>query len=80
MPPIRVLIVDDSVVIRKLLCDALSSSPEVAVAGTASSGALALAKVPQLNPDVITLDIDNSGFRIAFRERGRADRRAHRKP
>src|SRR5437588_1821530 len=62
MPPIRVLIVDDSVVIRKLLCDALSSSPEVAVAGTASSGALALAKVPQLNPDVITLDIEMPGM------------------
>ena len=57
MAPIRVLIVDDSVVVRKLLAEALASSPEIGVAGTASSGAIALAKIPQLNPDVITLDI-----------------------
>jgi two-component system, chemotaxis family, protein-glutamate methylesterase/glutaminase len=62
MPPVRVLIVDDSVVVRKLLCEALTSSPEVKVAGTASSGAIALAKIPQLNPDVITLDIEMPGL------------------
>jgi two-component system, chemotaxis family, protein-glutamate methylesterase/glutaminase len=62
MLPVRVLIVDDSVVVRKLLCEALASSPEVKVAGTASSGAIALAKIPQLNPDVITLDIEMPGL------------------
>ncbi len=62
MPPVRVLIVDDSVVVRKLLCEALASSPEVEVAGIASSGAIALAKIPQLNPDVITLDIEMPGL------------------
>lgn len=62
MLPVRVLIVDDSVVVRKLLCEALASSGEVHVAGTASSGALALAKIPQLNPDVITLDIEMPGL------------------
>ena len=62
MPPIRVLVVDDSVVVRKLLCDALASSAEVSVAGTASNGALALARIPQLNPDVITLDIEMPGM------------------
>lgn len=62
MLPVRVLIVDDSVVIRKLLCHALSSSAELQVAGTASSGAIALAKIPQLNPDVVTLDIEMSGL------------------
>ena len=62
MPPVRVLVVDDSVVVRKLLSDALASSPEVTVAGMASTGALALAKIPQLNPDVITLDIEMPGL------------------
>jgi two-component system, chemotaxis family, protein-glutamate methylesterase/glutaminase len=62
MLPVRVLVVDDSVVVRKLLCEALSSNAEVEVAGTASSGAIALAKIPQLNPDVITLDIEMPGL------------------
>lgn len=62
MLPVRVLIVDDSVVVRKLLCDALGSSPEIQLAGTASSGALALAKIPQINPDVVTLDIEMPGL------------------
>lgn len=62
MLPVRVLVVDDSVVVRKLLCEALASSTEVQLAGTASSGAIALAKIPQLNPDVITLDIEMPGL------------------
>jgi len=62
MLPVRILIVDDSVVVRKLLCEALASSPEVELAGTASSGAIALAKIPQLNPDVLTLDIEMPGL------------------
>jgi two-component system, chemotaxis family, protein-glutamate methylesterase/glutaminase len=62
MLPVRVLIVDDSVVVRKLVSEALASSAEIQVAGTASSGAIALAKIPQLNPDVITLDIEMPGL------------------
>jgi two-component system chemotaxis response regulator CheB len=62
MPPVRVLIVDDSVVVRKLLCEALANCAEVTVAGTASNGSIALAKIPQLNPDVITLDIEMPGL------------------
>jgi two-component system chemotaxis response regulator CheB len=62
MPPIRVLVVDDSVVVRKLLSETLASTPGIQLAGTASSGALALAKIPQLNPDVITLDIEMPGL------------------
>src|SRR5580693_4713448 len=58
MPPIRVLIVDDSVVIRKVLCDALSADPDIEVAATAADGRIALAKIPQLNPDLVTLDIE----------------------
>lgn len=58
MPPIRVLVVDDSVVIRKVLCDVLASDPDIAVAGTASDGRLALQRIAQLNPDLITLDVE----------------------
>jgi len=58
MPPIRILIVDDSVVIRKVLSDALASDPAVTVAGTASDGRIALAKITQLRPDLVTLDVE----------------------
>lgn len=62
MPPVRVLIVDDSVVVRKLLSEALGANTQIELAGTASSGVTALAKIPQLNPDVITLDIEMPGM------------------
>ena len=55
---IRVLIVDDSVVIRRLITKALSEDADLEIVGTASNGSIALAKIPQVNPDVITLDID----------------------
>ena len=58
---LRVLVVDDSVVVRKVLSDLLSSHPATEVAGTAASGDLALAKLDQLKPDVITLDIEMPG-------------------
>jgi two-component system, chemotaxis family, protein-glutamate methylesterase/glutaminase len=62
MPPVRVLVVDDSAVFRKLLSLALESSSEVQIAGTASSGATALSRIQQLNPDIITLDIEMPGM------------------
>ncbi len=58
MRKIRVLVVDDSVVIRRLLTDVLSQDPEIELAGTAPNGRIALAKLPQLNPDIVTLDIE----------------------
>ena len=61
IPPgarIRVLVVDDSVVIRRLVAHALSEDPAVEVVGAASNGAIALERIAQLNPDVITLDIE----------------------
>lgn len=58
MRKIRVLVVDDSVVIRRLLTDILSQDPEIELAGTAPNGRIALAKLPQVNPDVVTLDIE----------------------
>jgi two-component system chemotaxis response regulator CheB len=57
----RVLIVDDSVVLRRGLTAALSRDPDVAVAGSASSGRIALMKIPLLRPDIVALDIDMPG-------------------
>ena len=58
MQKIRVLIVDDAVVVRRLLSDVLEGDPALEVAGTAANGRIALAKIPQTNLDAITLDID----------------------
>jgi two-component system, chemotaxis family, protein-glutamate methylesterase/glutaminase len=58
MNAIRILVVDDSVVIRKLLSDILSGDPGLQVVGTASNGRIALAKIAPLKPDLITLDIE----------------------
>jgi two-component system chemotaxis response regulator CheB len=54
----RVLVVDDSVVIRRALSAALAARPEILVAGAASNGRIALMKIPLLRPDVVALDID----------------------
>ena len=45
MPPIRVLVVDDSVVIRRLVTDALSADDEVEVAAIAANGSIALQRL-----------------------------------
>jgi two-component system chemotaxis response regulator CheB len=58
MTPIRILVVDDSVVIRKLLSDTLSEDRSLQVVGVASDGRIALAKIPLLKPDLITLDVE----------------------
>ena len=58
MRKIRILIVDDSVVVRRLMDNVLSTDPALEVAGSAATGRIALAKIPQVNPDLITLDID----------------------
>jgi two-component system, chemotaxis family, protein-glutamate methylesterase/glutaminase len=58
MTKIRVLIVDDSVVIRRLVGDLLSSDPVLEVVGAAANGRIALEKIPQVNPDVVTLDVE----------------------
>jgi two-component system, chemotaxis family, protein-glutamate methylesterase/glutaminase len=55
---IRVLVVDDSVVIRRLVTQALEPDPMIEVVGAASNGSIGLQRIPQLNPDVITLDIE----------------------
>jgi two-component system chemotaxis response regulator CheB len=53
---IRALIVDDAVVIRRMLTETLQSDPEIEVVGSASNGKIALMKIPHLKPDIITLD------------------------
>src|ERR1035441_2190626 len=55
---IRVLVVDDSVVIRRLVTHALEEDPLIEVVGAASNGALALERIPQVNPDAVTLDVE----------------------
>jgi two-component system chemotaxis response regulator CheB len=54
----RVLVVDDSVVARRVIADILSDEEALEVVGTAANGRIALAKIPLLKPDVITLDVD----------------------
>jgi two-component system, chemotaxis family, protein-glutamate methylesterase/glutaminase len=58
MRKIRTLIVDDAVVVRQLVSRALGEDPQVEVVGTAPNGRIALSKVEQLSPDVVTLDLD----------------------
>src|SRR4051794_7913424 len=55
---ISVLVVDDSVVVRRLIVDALGGAKGIQVVGTASNGLLAQAKIDQLQPDDITMDIE----------------------
>ena len=55
---IRVMVVDDSAVIRRLVTHALEEDPAIDVVGAASNGIIALQRIPQFNPDVITLDIE----------------------
>ena len=58
MNPIRVMVVDDSVVVRKIVTDVLSEDPGIEVVGTAVNGKVAVAKLAQLEPDLITMDIE----------------------
>jgi two-component system, chemotaxis family, protein-glutamate methylesterase/glutaminase len=58
MPKIRVLVVDDSAVFRRALSDELSRDPELEVVGTAANGRIALAKLGQLSPDLVILDVE----------------------
>ena len=56
------LIVDDSLVIRHLLKVALEEAPDIEVVGSEASGLTALERIPELKPDVITLDIEMPGI------------------
>jgi two-component system chemotaxis response regulator CheB len=52
------LIVDDSAVVRRAVSMALEGDPGIEVVGTASNGVVALQRIPQCNPDVLTLDVE----------------------
>jgi two-component system chemotaxis response regulator CheB len=56
--PCRVLIVDDSALIRQILTDLLARDPGIEVVGTASDPLIAREKIKRLNPDVLTLDVE----------------------
>ncbi len=55
---VRVLVVDDSALMRKLIPLILERDPEIEVVGTAMDGAFALKKIAELQPDVVTLDLE----------------------
>ena len=56
--PLKVLIVDDTIVYRKIVNDVLSDLPDVEVVGSAHNGKAAITKITSLKPDLLTLDIE----------------------
>lgn len=58
MGKIRALVVDDTIVYRKIVGDVLKAIPDVEVVGTANNGKIALSKIAALKPDLVTLDIE----------------------
>ena len=56
--PIKVLVVDDSALVRKTITDTLSHDPEIEVVGVANDPLIAMDKVARLQPDVMTLDME----------------------
>lgn len=72
---IRVLVVDDSAIIRSLVRGALSQHPQIEVVGLASDGLDAIEKIRALRPDIVTLDIEMprlNGIGVLDRVAGRA--------
>src|SRR5260370_17207258 len=58
MRKLRVLVVDDSVVVRRMLVRTLSTDPALEVVATAPNGRIALTKIAECAPDVVTLDVE----------------------
>lgn len=58
LPPIRVLLVDDSAVIRGLICKAIEAHGDTEVVGRASNGSAAIDQAKLLKPDIIVLDVE----------------------
>ncbi len=60
--PVRVLVVDDSALMRKLIPQILQSDSSIQVVGTAMDGNFGLRKIEELNPQVVTLDLEMPGM------------------
>jgi two-component system chemotaxis response regulator CheB len=58
LPKLRILVVDDSVVVRKMLTQMLLQHPAIEAVGTASNGKIALARIAQVSPDAVILDVE----------------------
>ncbi|TYT74789.1 protein-glutamate methylesterase/protein-glutamine glutaminase [Desulfobotulus mexicanus] len=58
MSQLRILVVDDTIVYRKIVSDILSTIPGVQVVGSANNGKVALSRISALKPDLITLDVE----------------------
>ena len=74
------MVVDDSVVVRKIVTDVLSQDPAITVVGTAPNGRLAVAKLEQLKPELVTMDIempDMNGIEAVRAIRGGMGGRQH---
>ncbi len=56
--PLRVLVVDDTAVFRRVVSDAFALLPDVEVVGSAANGRSALARIEELRPDLVSLDIE----------------------
>jgi len=61
MRKIRVLVVDDAAAVRRLVSEVLACDPAIEGRGVAPTGRLALAKLPELSPDLVTLDVEMPG-------------------
>ncbi len=61
MAAIRVLVVDDSAFMRKFISDIINNEHDMKVVGSARNGQIALDKIRELNPDVVTLDVEMPG-------------------
>lgn len=62
MSSIRVFLVDDTAVIRRVLTQILEEEPDIVVAGTATNGAEALQRLPRVEADIIVLDVEMPGM------------------
>jgi len=58
MDTINVLVIDDSVVVRRFLSELISADPELACAGIAPNGRIGLTKIEQIRPDLVILDVE----------------------
>ncbi len=58
MGHLNVLVVDDSILMQKIICDILKKDQSISIIGTAKNGEEALVKIADLHPDVVTMDIE----------------------